>query len=203
MIIGEMLENGMLVDSDIRNAVNEICTCSDNSLSAFRDLCDKARNCLICTKSLSKANQVLACLKAVKASKYLTLFRKNFLVYCGFYTRAEISDRSIISYFIDDIDQPIGYEDKENAFYTRDIEGNLYLGLRSSEPALPLDLLKVVRPKKEKKASKETILMVENENLKAENARLKAEIETLQVALASKGKGKGKANADKLIEAVS
>lgn len=116
--ISLMTPKATVIPADLRPEIDMIRSGKSNSAEALERLAVKARNDFLNSKSLKKANEVLASLREIKASKEASVFRKNFLIFCGVYATSEVSDKGVITY-IPLENSGIEYDKKEKAFYEK------------------------------------------------------------------------------------
>lgn len=192
--ISLMIPKGEItIDADLRGDLDTIRACGEGAAEALERLAAKARNDFLSSKSLRKANQVLAGLREVKATKAFTTFRKNFLIFCGVYAAREVSEKGSVSYI--PAECGIEYDKKERAFFER----------------TPFDWTKVQREKPASLAGIKTpVVRKEPQEIPlaelVEYIKTRSDLPEILEALTRQSKGKGKkaeTSADALVEATA
>lgn len=184
-----------VIPADLRAEIDTIKAGKSNSAEALERLAIKARNDFLNSKSLKKANAVLASLREIKASKETSIFRKNFLIFCGVYLDYEVSDKGVITY-IPLENSGIEYDKKEKAFYEK-----TPFDWKTIKAETPLSLTGVKTPPAARKQAEE----IPTEAL-IEYLRNRTDLPEILAALMPqekpKPKPKPKAKVDKLIDAI-
>lgn len=193
--ISLMTPKASVIPADLRAEIDTIKAGKSNSAEALERLAIKARNDFLNSKSLKKANAVLASLREIKASKETSIFRKNFLIFCGIYADSSVSERGIVTY-IPLENSGIEYDKKERAFFER-----TPFDWTSLKKETPLSLTGVKTPPAARKQAEE----IPTEAL-IEYLRNRTDLPEILAALMPqekpKPKPKAKAKVDKLIDAI-
>lgn len=190
--ISLMAPKASVIPADLRAEIDAIRAGKSNSAEAIERLAVKARNDFLNSKSLKKANEVLASLREIKASKEASVFRKNFLIFCGVYLDYEVSDKGVRTY-IPQENCGIEYDKKERAFFER-----TPFDWTSLKKETPLSLAGIKIPAVRKQAEE-----IPTDAL-IEYLRSRADLPEILAALMpqEKGKGKSKKDTDVLIAAI-